>query len=105
VKNGSLAEIAKELTAAAPPDGMVPGSVVMLGATAQLAVVSVEFYAAEWKKARNFLKADLGDIVVLPLFPISASGIKDQRIRGRHSKTCTWEKRRGDLVGRTHCST
>jgi hypothetical protein len=40
----------------------------------------VEFYAAEWKKARNFLKADLGDIVVLPLFPISASGIKDQRI-------------------------
>jgi len=80
VENGSLAEIAKELTAAAPPDGMVPGSVVMLGATAQLAVVSVEFYAAEWKKARNFLKADLGDIVVLPLFPISASEIKDQRI-------------------------
>ncbi|MFO0005323.1 MAG: hypothetical protein ACK559_29775, partial [bacterium] len=27
VENGSLAEIAKELTAAAPPDGMVPGSV------------------------------------------------------------------------------
>ncbi len=80
VENGSLAEIAKELTAAAPPDGMVPGSVVMLGATAQLRVVSVEFYAAEWKKARNFLKADLGDIVVLPLIPISASGIKDQRI-------------------------
>jgi hypothetical protein len=80
VENGSLAEIARELTAAAPPDGMVPGSVVLLGATAQLAVVSVEFYAAEWKKARNFLKADLGDIVVLPMFPISASGIKDQRI-------------------------
>jgi hypothetical protein len=80
VENGSLAEIAKELTAAAPPDGMVPGSVVLLGATAQVAVVSVEFYAAEWKKARNSLKADLGDIVVLPLFPISGSGIKDQRI-------------------------
>jgi hypothetical protein len=43
-------------------------------------VVSVEFYAAEWKKARNYLKADLGDIIVLPLIPISAAGLKDQRI-------------------------
>jgi hypothetical protein len=50
VENGSLAEIAKELTLAAPADGMVPGSLVFLGAPAQLAVVSVEFYAAGGKK-------------------------------------------------------
>jgi hypothetical protein len=80
VENGSLAEIARELTLAAPADGMVPGSLVFLGAPAQLAVVSVEFYAAEWKKARCFIKADLGDVLVLPLLPISAAGIKDQRI-------------------------
>jgi hypothetical protein len=80
VENGSLAEIARELAMAAPQKGLKPGSVVMLGAPAQLAVVSVEFYAAEWKKARNYLKADLGDIIVLPLIPISAAGLKDQRI-------------------------
>jgi hypothetical protein len=80
VENGSLAEITRELTSAAPQKGLKPGTVVMLGAPAQLAVVSVEFYAAEWKKARNYLKADLGDIIVLPLIPISAAGLKDQRI-------------------------
>ncbi len=42
VENGSLAEIVRELTLAAPVDGMVPGSLVLLGAPAQLAVVSVE---------------------------------------------------------------
>jgi hypothetical protein len=43
VENGNLAEIARELTLAAPADGMVRGSLVLLGAPAQLAVVSVEF--------------------------------------------------------------
>jgi hypothetical protein len=80
IENGSLAEIAKELSGLAPSDGLLPGTVIMLGAPQQLAVVSVEFYAFEWKKARNYLKADLGDIVVLPLIPLSATGFTDSRI-------------------------
>ncbi len=60
IKNGSLAEITRELTSLAPSKGLLPSTVIMLGAPQQLAVVSVEFYAAEWKKARNYLKADLG---------------------------------------------
>ncbi len=80
VENGSLAEIAKELASRAPRDGLLPGTVIMLGAPQQLAVVSVEFYAMEWKKARNNLKEDLGDIIVLPLIPLSATGITDSRI-------------------------
>jgi len=80
VENGSLAEITKELTSLAPGEGLLPGTVIMLGAPQQLAVVSVEFYAEEWKKARNCLKADLGDVIVLPLLPLSAIGFQDTRI-------------------------
>jgi hypothetical protein len=32
------------------------------------------------KKARCYIRADLGDVLVLPLIPVSAVGIKDQRI-------------------------
>ncbi len=49
IENGSLAEIAKELASQAPRAGILPGTVIMLGAPQQLAVVSVEFYAQEWK--------------------------------------------------------
>ncbi len=80
IENGSLAKIAKELTSLAPSKGLLPGTVVMLGAPQQLAVVSAEFYAAEWKKVRNHLKMDLGDITVLPLIPLSATGFTDSRI-------------------------
>jgi hypothetical protein len=80
VENGSFAEIAKELASRAPKEGLLPGTVIMLGAPQQLAVVSVEFYAHEWKKARNNLKEDLGDIIELPLIPLSATGFRDSRI-------------------------
>ncbi len=69
---------------------MVPGSLVMLGAPAELAVVSVEFYVAEWKKARSYIKADLGDILVLPLIPVAAAGVKDQRIIRGLIDLSTW---------------
>jgi len=72
IENGSLAEITRELTSLAPSKGLLPGTVIMLGAPQQLALVSVEFYKAEWKKARNYLKADLGDIIFLLLIPLSA---------------------------------
>jgi hypothetical protein len=80
VENGSLAEITKELTSLVPRECLLPGTVIMLGAPQQLAVVSVEFYAGEWKKARNYLKADLGDVIVLPLILLSAMGFQDTRI-------------------------
>jgi hypothetical protein len=80
IENGSLAEIAKELASRSPRAGILPGTVIMLGAPQQLAVVSVEFYAQEWKNARNYLKEVLGDIIVLPLIPLTATGFKDSRI-------------------------
>jgi hypothetical protein len=80
VENGSLAEIAKELASRVLKEGLLPGTVIMLGAPQQLAVVSIEFYAYEWKRARNNLKEDFGDIIVLPLIPLSATSFKDSRI-------------------------
>jgi hypothetical protein len=80
MENGSLAEIAKELASRVPREGLLPGTVIMLGAPQQLAVVSIEFYAYEWKRARNNLKEDFGDIIVLPMIPLSATGFKDSRI-------------------------
>jgi hypothetical protein len=53
---------------------------VLPGAPSQLATISTEKYAAEWKRCRNWIKNDLGDVVVLPLIPLSGSGLDDTRI-------------------------
>jgi hypothetical protein len=80
IENGSLREITSELIRMVPSSGLCPGSVVLLGAPAQLGVVSAEAYAADWKFCRNWLKNDLGEIIVLPLMPVSANGISDRKI-------------------------
>jgi len=80
VEDGSIAEITQELINLAPVEGLLPGTVVLLGAPAQLATISTEKYATEWKRCRNWIKNDLGDVVVLPLIPLSCSGIADTRV-------------------------
>ncbi len=80
VEDGSIAEITQELINLAPVEGLLPGTVVLLGAPAQLAPISTEKYATEWKRCRNWIKNDLGDVVVLPLIPLSCSGIADTRV-------------------------
>jgi hypothetical protein len=46
----------------------------------QLRVDSVERYASEWARCRNWLKKRLGDGVILPVIPLSASGVEDKTV-------------------------
>jgi hypothetical protein len=80
VENGSLSEISHELIKRMPRGGAVAGTVVMLGSAVQLGVESVAFYAAEWKKYRNILKRELGDIIVIPLLHLTPVGIEERTI-------------------------
>jgi hypothetical protein len=78
VENGSLAEITSELIRMSPRGGVVPGTVIMLGSVVMLGVESVAHYAAEWKKCRNILKQELGEVIVIPLLHLSPIGIEDR---------------------------
>jgi hypothetical protein len=63
VENGSLAEITGELIRLSPRGGAVPGTVVMLGSAVMLGVESVAHYAAEWKRCRNIIKQEMGEVI------------------------------------------
>jgi len=80
VENGSLSEITHELIRKMPKEGAVAGTVVMLGSAIQLGVESVAFYASEWKRCRNALKKELGDIIVIPLLHLTPVGIAERTI-------------------------
>jgi hypothetical protein len=80
VENGSLAEITGELVRMSPRGGAVPGTVVMLGSAVMLGVESVAHYAAEWKRCRNIIKHEMGDVIVIPLLHLSPVGIEDRTI-------------------------
>ncbi len=54
--------------------------VIMLGSAVMLGVESVAHYAAEWKKCRNIIKHELGDVIVIPLLHLSPVGIEDRTI-------------------------
>ncbi len=57
---------------------MPKGSVIFLGSTAYLGVVSAEQYAAEWAKNSNWIMERLGDVIVLPGIPLTSSGVVDR---------------------------
>jgi hypothetical protein len=78
VENGSLAEITGEIIRMSPRGGVVPGTVIMLGSAVMLGVESVAQYAAEWKKCRNILKQELGEVIVIPLLHLSPLGMADR---------------------------
>jgi hypothetical protein len=80
VENGSLSEITHELIKKMPKGGAEAGTVVMLGSAIQLGVESVAFYASEWKRCRNILKKELGDIIVIPLLHLTPVGIEDRTV-------------------------
>jgi hypothetical protein len=83
VEDGSVAELADELLRIMPRDGMPKGSIILYGSVSQLAVDSAERYASEWVKNRNWLKARLGDVMVVPAIFLSGSGFEDRvAIRG-----------------------
>ncbi len=80
VENGSLAEITGELIRLSPRGGAVPGTVVMLGSAVMLGVESVAYYGAEWKRCRNIIKQEMGEVIVIPLLHLSPVGIEDKTI-------------------------
>ena len=83
VENGTLNELTDELIRKAPSKGLPAGSVILLLSTSQLYYESVEYYAAEWSRCRNWLRGDLGEVLVLPGLPLTGSGIHSETaVRG-----------------------
>jgi hypothetical protein len=70
VEDGNLQELVAELTTLARGKKILPGTVVMLGSMSQLARYGTAWYAGEWLKARNTLKSELGEVLVVPLLPL-----------------------------------
>jgi hypothetical protein len=79
VEFGSLDEIAKELSRLRPDGGAVPGTVVLYGSVSAMEVESTESYAGKWKQGRNIIKRNLGDVMVIPVIPITPSGIRSRK--------------------------
>ncbi len=79
VEFGSLDEIAKELARMKPDGGAVPGTVVLYGSVSAMEVESAESYAGKWKQGRNSIKRSLGDVMVIPVIPITPSGIRNRK--------------------------
>jgi hypothetical protein len=78
VENGSVTELADELLRICPAGGLPNGSIIFFGSMSQLAVDSVEKYAADWVRNRNWIKDRMGDVMVVPYVPLSASGVEDR---------------------------
>jgi hypothetical protein len=62
----------------------------MLGSAVMLGVESVAHYAAEWKKCRNIIKHELGDVIVIPLLHLSPVGIEDRTILRSMIDMASW---------------
>jgi hypothetical protein len=78
VENGSVTELADELLRICLAGGLPNGSIILFGLLSQLAVDSVEKYAADWVRNRNWIKDRMGDVMVVPFIPLSATGIEDR---------------------------
>jgi hypothetical protein len=62
----------------------------MLGSAVMLGIESVAHYAAEWKRCRNILKSELGDVIVIPLLHLSPVGIEDRTILRAMIDLASW---------------
>jgi hypothetical protein len=78
VEDWSVAELADELLRILPREGLPKGSIILYGSVSQLSVDSAERYAREWVKNRNWLKARLGEVMVVPAIFLSGSGFEDK---------------------------
>jgi hypothetical protein len=52
----------------------------MFGSISKIRVDRVERYASEWARCRNWLKERLGDVVILPVIPLTASRVEDKTV-------------------------
>jgi hypothetical protein len=70
VEDGSLYEITEAFLDLVKRKMVRPGSLIMLGSLTQLARVGTAFYVGEWCKARDKIMRELGDVLVVPSFPL-----------------------------------
>jgi hypothetical protein len=77
VEDGNMSELTAELLLILKRHMVVPGTVVMLGSMTQLAKYGTAWYAGEWIKARNVLKRNLGDVLVVPVLPLVSREVEN----------------------------
>ncbi len=77
VEDGSMHELTAELLLVLKRWMVVPGMVIMLGSMTQLARYGTAWYAGEWIKARNLLRTELGDVLVVPVLPLVGSVVEN----------------------------
>jgi hypothetical protein len=77
VEDGNMSELTSELLLILKRHMVVPGTVVMLGSMTQLAKYGTAWYAGEWIKARNVLKRDLGEVLVVPVLPLVSREVEN----------------------------
>ncbi len=67
-----------------------PGSLVMLGSLTQLARVGTAFYVGEWCKARERIMRELGDVLVVPWFPLVCDEAVGQHLVRSLAEVMDW---------------
>jgi hypothetical protein len=78
VEDGSLREITGEFVSMMGKKKILAGSVVLLGSLTQLEKDGTAQYIEDWHRCRQWIKDDLGELMVLPLIPIPVAAITDR---------------------------
>ena len=78
VEDCTLREVTKEFLEIIGERRLVPGSVLLLGSLFQLALDGTAQYIEDWHHCQRWLKAELGNVVILPLIPIPMADIVDR---------------------------
>jgi hypothetical protein len=90
VEDGSMHELTTELLLVLKRWMVVPGMVIMLGSMTQLARYGTAWYAGEWIKARNMLRNELGDVLVVPVLPLVGSVVENTTLVRSLTKFLHW---------------
>jgi len=78
VEDGSLREVTGEFISIIGKKKVPAGSVVLLGSLTQLERDGTAQYTEDWHRCRQWIKDDLGDLMVLPLIPLPTTAVTDR---------------------------
>ena len=90
VEGGSVYEITTAFLDLVKRKMVKPGSLVMLGSLTQLARVGTAFYVGEWCKARERIMRELGDVLVVPWFPLVSDEAVGQHLVRSLAEVMDW---------------
>jgi hypothetical protein len=76
---------------------VVPGMVIMLGSMTQMARYGTAWYAGEWIKARNMLRNELGDVLVVRVIPLVGSVVENTTLVSSLTEFLHWVDNLQDL--------